>query len=81
MIQLDEKRHSYWNSFLTDLYKNTTINSEWRMNNNDLVSIPNYRETEFHFQEIPKVKISFQLFGYFQSVESAYGCIFHLGQS
>lgn len=67
MIQLDEKRHSYWDSFLTDLYKNTTKNPEWKLNNNHLVSIPTYRETTFHFQEIPKVNISFQLFGYFQS--------------
>ena len=67
MLQLDEKRHSYWNSFLADLYKNTTINPEWRMNNNHLVSIPTYHETVFQFQEIPKVKISFKLLGYFQS--------------
>lgn len=67
MIQLDEKRHSYWDSFLNDLSKNTTINPDWKLNNNHLVSLPTYRENGFHFQEIPKAAISFQLFGYFQS--------------
>ena len=66
-IQLDAKRHSYWDSFLTDLCKNTTKNPEWKLNNNHLASIATYGETTFHFQEIPKVDISFQLFGYFQS--------------
>lgn len=67
IYQLDEKRHSYWNSFLTDISNNTTLNPEWKLNNNHLFSIPIYRENTFHFQEIPKVAISFQLFGYFQS--------------
>lgn len=67
MIQLDEKRHSYWDSLLNDLSKNTTKNPEWKLNNNHLASIPTYRENGFHFHEIPNPNISFQLFGYFQS--------------
>jgi hypothetical protein len=67
ITQLDEKRHSYWDSFLIDLSKNTTKNPEWKLNNNHLTSIPTYRENGFHFHEIPKTNISFQLFGYFQS--------------
>jgi len=67
MTQIDEKRHSYWDSFLIDLYKNTTINPEWKLNNNYLATIPTYRENGFHFQQIPNSSIPFQLFGYFQS--------------
>jgi hypothetical protein len=66
--QLDEKRQSYWNSFLIDLSLYTTLNSNWKQTNTKLLTnIPIYKETTFHHVEIPLVEDSLLVFGYFQS--------------
>jgi len=66
-LQLDQKRYSYWNSFLLKISKYTTLNAEWQLNNNHIYHLSTYKENNFHYNEIPKVDISFKLFGYFQS--------------
>lgn len=67
VFQLDQKRYSYWNSFLIELSKYTTLNSVWNLNNNHICHLSTYKENNFHYNEIPKVDISFKLLGYFQS--------------
>lgn len=71
--QLDEKRHSYWNTFLIDLCKNTTIHPHCKVTNDDLeTKIPVYRERTFHYEEIPNIASSIKLFGYFQTYKYFY---------
>jgi hypothetical protein len=66
-FKLDQKRYSYWNSFLINLSNYTTLNTSWNLNNNQISNLSTYKENFYHFNEIPKVDISFKLFGYFQS--------------
>lgn len=67
VVNLDGKRHTYWDSFLIDLLSNTTFHKQWKLNNNHLSTIPTYKENTFHYIEIPKADISFRMHGYFQS--------------
>ena len=68
VIQIDAKRHSYWNTFLVDLCKNTTFNTNWKITNRMLdTEIPGYHERTFHYVETPEIDTSFKFMGYFQS--------------
>ena len=66
-LKLGVKRHTYWDSFLIDLLNNTTFNTNWMLNNNQLTTIPSYNEMTFHYEAIPYLNMSFQIHGYFQS--------------
>jgi hypothetical protein len=66
-FQLDHKRYTYWDSFLTNLSTFTTLNDEWNISNNHISNLSTFKENNFHYNEIPKVDFSFKLLGYFQS--------------
>jgi hypothetical protein len=59
------ERITYWNSFLDRLDIFTTDNPRYK--DITIHNLPMYRESGFHYTEIPQLQESFKLYGYFQS--------------
>jgi len=59
------ERMTYWNSFLDRLNTFTTDNPRYK--DIGIRNLPTYREPGFYYTEIPHSRVSFKLYGYFQS--------------
>lgn len=57
-LEIGITRQTYWNTFLVNLKKYTTLND---------INLHIISETSFKYSKIPNIKHSFQLYGYFQS--------------
>jgi hypothetical protein len=66
-VWFDKKRHTYWDSFLLELKKYTTSNTELGITNNDITNFNVYREPHFHYNPITSMNTNFLISGYFQS--------------
>uniref|UniRef100_A0A6C0HIR7 Alpha-1,2-fucosyltransferase n=1 Tax=viral metagenome TaxID=1070528 RepID=A0A6C0HIR7_9ZZZZ len=62
-------RQTYWHNFLTNLTIFTTKNPVCRFSNDNLKTIPEIKESGFHYTKIPTVSVNktFSLHGYYQS--------------
>ena len=66
-------RHTYWDTFFSDLVIFTTQNPENRMNENDILQMPIYQERDFTFLPFPDFGVNnVCLIGYFQSFKYFY---------
>ena len=60
-------RNTYWETFLMGLKHLTTYNSNIHETNESLLKMQLYKESNFHYTQIPKLNARTLLFGYYQS--------------
>lgn len=68
ILTTGKERHTYWNNFLSSLFKYTTLNLDNELTNQDVDKFLIYREQGFRYSNIPFFNNkNIKLYGYFQS--------------
>jgi len=60
-------RPTYWDTLFSRIKRNTTSSDTVDYINEDLFCLPQYREPDHHYKEIPLIDQDMLLFGYYQS--------------
>jgi hypothetical protein len=67
ILTVGKHRPTYWDSLLSECKPFTAANPENNLTNDELESLPVYKEPYHHYKGIPNIQQNFRLYGYFQS--------------